>query len=108
MRKQKRVDVFNKEKYDGAWPPLGATEFVAWFARKLGEIPSEYWASANIEIDSRSVCEGSSYASIEIYYVRPETDEEMAFRESEELFIKEAQKKRELRTLADLKAKYES
>ena len=106
MRKQKRVTVFNKEQYDGDWPPSNAIEFVAWFAEKLGEIPAEYREVAIIDIDSIA-CYDSSKASIEIYYMRPETDGEMTAREMEELRSKEAQKARELQTLATLKAKHE-
>ena len=106
MRQQKRVNVFDQERYDGEWPPTDATEFVAWFAGKLGEIPVEYMASAKIKIDTRGSYEDSSYAHIEIYYDRPETNTEMAEREAEELRRKEAQKAQELRTLEALKAKY--
>lgn len=119
MRKQTRVTVFDKEQYDSewvfdkeqydsGWPPTDATECVAWFAVKLAEIPAEYRAGAKIYIDSRSSYEDSSYARIEIYYDRPETDDEMAAREAEERRRQEAQKAQEIRTLAALKAKYGS
>ena len=106
MRKQKRVTLFNQEQYDGDWPPCNATEFVAWFAEKLGEIPAEYRKAAIIDIGS-SACYDCSTANIEIYYDRHETDDEMTGRETEELRRKEAQKAHELQTLAALKAKYE-
>ncbi len=108
MRSDKRVVVFKQEQYDGEWPSTDATECVAWFAGKLAEIPEEYRAGAKIEIDSRSGYEDSSYACIEIYYDRPETDDEMTAREAEERRRKEAQTAQELRTLAALKAKYGS
>ena len=85
MRQQKRVTVFDQEQHDGEWPPTDATEFAAWFAGKLGEIPGEYMASAKIEIDSAGGYEGSHYGHIEIYYDRPETDDEMTSREAGEL-----------------------
>lgn len=43
-------------------------------------IPREYRAKARCEIDSESGYEGSHYASIEVSYVRPETDEEVVAR----------------------------
>jgi len=106
MRKQKRVTVFDKEQYNGDWPPSNATEFVAWFAEKISEIPVEYRETAQIDIDSSS-CYDSSFASIEIFYDRPETDDEMSLREHEELRKQREQELRELQTLATLKKKYE-
>lgn len=108
MRNQKRVTVFDKERYDGDWPPTDATKFVAWFAEKLAEIPEGYRATGKIEIESVSGYEDSHYARIEICYNRPETDDEMATREAEEQLRQEAKKAQELRTLAALKAKYGS
>lgn len=108
MRKQTRVTIFDKEQYDGEWPPTDATECVAWFAGKLDAIPAEYRETAKVEIESVASYEDSHYARIVIHYYRPETDDEMASREAQELGCQEAQKARELRTLAALKAKYES
>ena len=107
MRKQARVTVFDKEQYDGEWPPTDATECVAWFAGKLESIPAEYRATAKVEIESVPSYE-DSYARIVIRYDRTETDDEMATREAKERQLQEAQKARELRTLAELKAKYGS
>ena len=109
MRKETRVTIFDKEQYDGGeWPPTDATECVAWFSGKLEAIPAEYRATAKVEIESVASYEDSHYAHIVIYYDRPETDDEMAAREAEELRHQEAQKAQELRTLAALKAKYGS
>lgn len=108
MLKQMRVVVFDKEEYDGEWPPTDATECVAWFVGKLDMIPKEYRGAAKIEFDSVGGYEGSHYAHIDISYVRPETDNETKAREAEEQRLQEAQKAHELRTLAALKAKYGS
>ena len=105
MKKQMRITVFDKEQYDDEWPPEDAARCVAWFADKLEAIPSEHRAKAKIEIDSVG-CYESHHGHIEIYYDRQETDDEMAAREAEELRGQEAQKARDLRTLAKLKAKY--
>ena len=106
MRKQNRIVVFDQEQYDGEWPPENAMECVAWFAAKIAEIPNKYKTTAKIEIESVSSYEDSHYARIEIYYDRPETDEEMSEREAEERRRQEAQIAKELRTLAELQAKY--
>lgn len=106
MRKQKRVVVFDQEMYDGEWPPENAVECVAWFSRKLAYIPEEHRASAKIEINSVGGYEGDHYPRIQIYYDRPEMDDEMAAREEFERRYQEEQRAKELHTLAMLKAKY--
>ncbi len=106
MRREKRVIVFEEEKYDGDWPPDDAAGYIAWFVEKLNSIPEEYRANATIEIGSRRSYEDISFATLEIYYTRPETDSEMAARKAEERRRQEAAKAEELRTLAALKAKY--
>lgn len=106
MKQQTRIAVFDEEQYDGEWPPEDAAECVAWFAGKLEAVPAEHRATARIEIDSAGGYEGSHYGRIKIYYIRQETDEETASREKEEQRRQQAQKEHELRTLAELKAKY--
>ena len=106
MKQQTRVTVFDKEQYDGEWPPEDATECVAWFAGKLEAIPPEHRATAKIVIDSAGGYDGSHYGHIEIYYMRQETDEEMASREKAEQRRQQKQKESDLRMLAELKAKY--
>lgn len=65
-------------------------------------IPEEYRASARCSIDSEGGYEGSHYATIEVTYVRPATDEEIevyhrqqALRQAEQ----EAKERRELERL---------
>ena len=106
MRNITQVIVFDKEQYEGDWPPTDATEYVAWFAAKLESIPSEYRATAKIIISGVGSYEDSYYLNIEIYYHRPEVDDEMAYRGVEERLREEQQKAQELRTLATLTAKY--
>lgn len=108
MKQKKRVVVFDGEQYDGGWPPEDARRCVAWFSEKLESIPSKYRATAKIEIDARGGYEDSYYARIKIYYDRPETDDEENTREAETRRQQEVKKEQELRTLAALKAKYES
>ena len=103
-----KVEVFNEEQYDGEWPSENGAEFIAWFQEKLESIPQEFRGSAKIELDSVSGYEGSSYASIEIYYYRPETEEEAKVRESKSQYRAELLRQRELRQLEELKRKYDA
>ena len=104
---KKKVLVFYVEKGGSEWPSNVAMEFVAWFTEKLKSIPEENIATAQIEINHDSDDESSYYASIEISYFRDETSDEQRTRKTAELSRQEAQKVRELRTLAELKMKYE-
>ena len=108
MRNITQVIVFDKEQYEGDWPPNDATEYVAWFAAKIEAIPAEYRDTAKIKLESVNSYEDSHDVHLEIYYHRPETDDEMAYRGVEERRREEQQNAQELRTLAALKAKYES
>ena len=100
------VDVFKKEQYDGEWPEENAIKFLAWFEEKINSIPKEFKDSAKVELEAVSSYGGCAYASIEIYYYRPETDEEEIARKAKEQNKAELQKQRELRQLEELKRKY--
>jgi hypothetical protein len=104
MKQEKRISKYI-EKYSGDWPPEDAAGFVAWFQRKLDDIPPESRAKARIEIDSEENY-GSSKATIEFSYARMETDEEEAEREQQAAAQAERRRAQELRTLAELQAKY--
>lgn len=107
MRKEKiRVVVFDKEQYDGEWPPSNATDFILWFQEKLNSIPEEHRPTARVELDSHSGYEDSHFVAIKIDYARMETDEEFAWRKAQ---TNEREREREMaerRTLAALQAKY--
>jgi len=77
------VVVFRGEKYDDNFPDTGSLfAFADWLQAVIASIPEEYRSVAEIEIDSTSGYKGSHYATIEISYRRPETDEEWAAREA--------------------------
>lgn len=101
-----KITVFDKQQYDAEWPSEDAIEFIAFFQEKLASIPEEFRSSAIIEVDSISGYEGSSYASINIYYYRPETEEEVKVRESKAQNKAELLRQRELKQLEELKRKY--
>ena len=100
------VEVFKGELYDGDWPPQDAAGYLKWFKDKLDSIPEEYRASAKIELDSESGYEGCHYASINIHYDRPESDDEVSIREREVNNRIESARDRDLQQLARLKLKY--
>ena len=102
-----RVDVFNGEQYDGGdWPGNTPAELLRWFEGKISAIPTEFMDTARVKLDTASGYEGASYVSIEIYYHRPETDEEAAAREARERADAERLKQRDLSRLEELKRKY--
>ena len=78
------VTVFERERYDGEWPPEDEAGFLAWFTDKFSEVPKEFRGSLTVRIDSHSGYSGSHNPGIEIEYTRPETDEELAKREAQE------------------------
>jgi len=103
----KREKLISKtiEQYDGEWPPEDAAGFMAWFQKRLDDVPPEFRSTARIEIDSTDSY-GSSKATIEFSYTRMETDEEEAEREQRAANEADRRRTQELRTLAELQAKY--
>lgn len=106
MKRDKTVYVF-----DGLnpWPPEDAAGFIGWFQEQLAKIPPVFSSTARIEIDVSEFNDHDSSPDpgIRITYTRLETDEEESKREAREAYEAGAQRARELKTLADLKAKYE-
>ena len=93
------------DQYNGAWPPEDAAGALAWFQAKLTDVPPEFRGTARIEIGSEE-SDGSSKATIEVSYTRPETDDEEVEREGQIAARAESRRAEELRTLAALQTKY--
>lgn len=110
LRQQVRVSVTAAEQYDPDFPPENLLGFIAWFDAILANIAEEYRPSATIEISSTSSYYDSHYATINVQYLRPETDDEWDQRKlsvMERVRLKREQTEaQELRALAVLKAKY--
>ena len=104
MKREKQISK-HIGQYDDEWPPEDAAGFMAWFHKRLDDVPPEHRATARIEIYSEENY-GSSKATIEFSYTRPETDEEEAERKREAAARAESHRAQELRTLAELQAKY--
>ena len=106
-----RVTVFESEEYDRLWPLPGYQEvnlpnFIMWLQNEISKIPEEYRNRSFIEIDSVAGYEDSHYPTIEIYYYRPETDEEYSVR-LKQFMAQELSKERDERALLQtLKLKY--
>ena len=97
---------FDKEKFDGEWPPVDAERTVAWFQEKLESIPAEFRHTAKIEFESASGYEGDHYARIVITYMRPETAQESAERNARDDAMRRMVEASERAELARLQAKY--
>ena len=106
MKKIITVTVFDKEQYNGEWPPEDAAGAIAWLSEKVGSIPEAFRSTAKIEFNSVGGYEGSHCAQIEITYTRPETDEEESDRIQAEETRLQRQRASEMDTLARLQAKY--
>lgn len=100
------ITVFDKEQYDGEWPPESLPDAIGWFQSKLDMVPQEHRSTATIEISGIGGYEGSAYAEIVIKYTRMETNEECAARSAKAAQRQEDIRQSELRHLAQLKAKY--
>jgi len=94
------VSVFDTEQYCKSWMSENLMEAVEWLKSKLESVPEEFRHSAKIEIGSVGSWEDSHYATIEITYERPETDDEMRARDAH-------YKARREQVTADMKRQYE-
>ena len=103
-RKTIEISVTQKERDNGDTENL--IEFISQLQGELDSIPSEYQSTAKIKFLGGIRYE-DGYVDFEITYSRSETDEEMANRLKRESFDSEWRKERELKMLAELKAKYE-
>ena len=106
MRRQIKEVVY-ANKGDFVELPENLDEFLRWWTDKVDMIPQEYRAEAKVECTSGIFYE-CSHLEIEIYYNRPETDEEIRLRLHQESLNLEAIRRQELQKLAELKAKYEA
>lgn len=105
MKKEIRIVIFSSGSCAHALPNNSA-EFIKWWEEKFNLCPSEY--SEKLQVDcSTSTYYDSSQLEVEIYYYRPETDEEYENRLKKEQQALEFRKNQELCELERLKKKYE-
>ena len=108
-----RVVVLSQERYDAGAFNFGASyddgtldAVIASLAAIRDSIPEEYRAAARCGIDSTSGYEDSHYATIEVSYDRPATDEEIAAVVAREQASAAAVQAKELADFERLKAKF--
>ena len=103
--KTKRVVVFSGDRatYD---LPTNPEDFLAYWQHKVDLIPAEYMSSAQIEVEA-TLSYDDPYIETCIFYYRPLTEQEVAKLSQQEKIQKNAATQKELRLLAELKAKYE-
>ena len=106
-KKQVQETVFNGSQHEGdGWPPEDPAGFIAWFQERIERIPPKHRTNAKIEVSSQGGYYGEHAGSIEITYLREETDEETASRLRREEAQRQNQVAQEKRTLAALLAKH--
>jgi hypothetical protein len=62
--------------------PRNAEAFITFFQEKLNLIPEEFRSSATIDLETSPFYD-STEETLEVYYIRPETEEEIQARERE-------------------------
>lgn len=86
---------------------MAVTEFQEWVANRLAEIPEEFRKDAMIDIGSKTEYD-CDYPTIEISYIRPKTETEIAEQNLRNEIWENSKRDEELYTLAYLQAKYGS
>ena len=88
--------------------PESAKDFVAFVSEKFNEIPSEFRDKAGVEFRiEEDGYYGESHVYMDMWYVRPETDEELFLRLQDEADKNDLKEGRERMLLAQLKEKYD-
>jgi len=75
-----KVTVYKADTFSNL--PKNAEAFIAFFQKQLDLIPEEFRSSATIDLDTSPFYD-SVEETIEVYYSRPETEEEIQARERE-------------------------
>lgn len=105
-----KVTVFAANQFgDANWPfdeETKLTDVIAFLKDQYESIPEQYRDETICNIDNSSYYD-STYATIEIYYERPETIQDQQARLRHEHATKDAKEISERAQLAALKAKYE-
>jgi hypothetical protein len=97
----KKVTVFGDDYF---YAPEDAKGFMEFWQKKLDLIPKEFIESAAIDIEPVDNY-GSPGIEVEIYYYRPETNEEIEERERQENMAMESRLKRDRASYLQLKAR---
>ena len=101
------VEVCSIDDCDSDWPGENINDFLTWINKKIESIPVQFRENASIEISGENRHQ-TNYAKIDIYYFRPETQEEERKRIDLNNRNIELRKIYEVQLLEELKRKYES
>lgn len=91
------------EKYETGFPPDKLLQFQSWLAERIAEIPEQYRANADFDIDV-NFRYGDPYPTVEISYLRPMTAQEIEQETQRKKADTAAQIEAAERRLAQLKA----
>lgn len=97
-----RVDILSIEgSYNSLWPPENGQEFLDFMRNKIREAPEEYRDSVKVEFGSETDYD-SSTPTLNIYYCRPATIDEILKRKQDDEDWAQRQLKQARETLARL------
>ena len=80
-RKTVAVSVLRAEQHHTGFPPYDLVEFVQWANNLLRQVPLEYRDTARIYFDWVYGYDDDKSIELQVAYLRPETDAEVALRE---------------------------
>lgn len=106
QRKTSPVTVLQADQHHIGFPPSDLVEFVQWANDTLKQVPLEYRDTARIYFEWVCGYDDDKIIEVQVSYLRPETDEEMAAREKLHAEHMEMLREHELATLRKLLAKY--
>ena len=111
-RKSVRMTVLEKSVFgsfsSAEYSHDSVVDVIAWLQSCLAATPAEYRSSLRLSVDSVGEYEGDHHTALEIYYSRPETDEEMQTRKMLEAISDAEADSRERRQYEALKRKFEN
>ena len=86
--------------------PEKASDFIKYWESKIALVPDEFKDSTNICIESTDDGYGCNTLDVQIYYERPETEEEKAARLDRQNLASERVRNRDLEQYEKIKSKY--
>ena len=106
MVPMRRVVVEEVEEMTTRWPTGRVSDFKQWLDERLARVPIEYQPNVKIQI-AHDISDDEPFSYLQIYYERPETEQEQAERERLATRIRTAREEKEFQLFLTLKKKYE-
>lgn len=104
-KKNVTVKVYDSEETRFESMPCDFNSFLKWVDWVKQSVPEEFRKTARVDIEARQDYDGY-IASVEVSYVRPETEDEYSTRLKEEQRLHKKQEDQDLRTFLKLKQKF--